>query len=49
MAKRGWAVLIASLGFCDLAVNIYLMSYIRHVNFHLLLDGKGGFVVKSTL
>lgn len=27
---------------------MYLMSYIRHVNFNLLLDGTAGFVVKST-
>ncbi len=27
---------------------MYLMSYIRHVNFNLLLDGTAGFVLKST-
>ena len=27
---------------------MYLISYIRHVNFNILLDGTAGFVVKST-
>lgn len=36
----------ASLGFSPDAVNDNLMSYIRHITYNFLLDGKGCFVVK---
>ena len=39
----------ASLGLQSAAVNAYLISYIRHITCHIVLDGKGGFVVKSEL
>jgi len=37
---------IASLGFNHDGVNDNLMSYIRHITYNFLLDGKGCFVVK---
>ena len=36
----------ASLGFSLCAVNDNLMSYIRHITYNFVLDGKGCFVVK---
>ena len=40
------AVFPASVGLRHRAVNGYLMSYIRHITYNFLLDGKGYFVVK---
>jgi len=37
---------IVSLGLNQGAVNDNLMSYIRHITYNFLLDGKGCFVVK---
>jgi|GEM_PF-6858670 hypothetical protein len=36
----------ASLGFSLGTVNDNLMSYIRHITYNFLLDGKGCFVVQ---
>lgn len=41
--------IVASVGFGHFIVNMYLMSYIRHVNYYLLLDSERGSVVKSIL
>lgn len=40
-------MLPASVGLQSYSVNIYLLSYIRHIRCHFFLDGNGGFVVKS--
>jgi hypothetical protein len=39
-------IMSASVGLLHQAVNLYLMSYIRHITNNFLLDGKGCFVVK---
>lgn len=42
-------MLPASVGFCGESVNEYHISYIRHIIYKFLLDGKRDFVVKSRL
>jgi DNA-binding transcriptional regulator YhcF (GntR family) len=39
----------ASVGLAACHVNAYLISYIRHITEHFLLDGKRGFMVKSQI
>lgn len=39
----------ASVGLRKTGVNYNLLSYIRHITNHFLLDGKEGFVVKSAI
>jgi len=40
-------MLPVSVGLQSYSVNIYLLSYIRHIRYHFFLDGNGGFVMKS--
>ena len=48
-ASRQLVLMPASLGLATWYVNQYLMSYIRHIIAHFLLDDNGCFMVKSEL